>query len=242
MSECRLNACPGMTGFALTWTVRDRKSSPMYVFCRKAFLRPCAVGVFSVLLLVFLCLGWAFPRHAQAHPHVFVECGLAMVFEDAGLAAVRQTWVFDEFYSAMILLDLGIDSSGDLDETAQKRIRAYTFDTLKPYGYFTRIQVDGDRLAISDPRSFSARFDQGRLVFEFEIPVPIPALKETRKMTMAVYDESFYSFMDFPPLEVAMEGADEDFLITWEDRDQTSERYYYGQITPVVLDVSFGRK
>ncbi|MDO9584607.1 MAG: DUF1007 family protein [Desulfomicrobium sp.] len=226
----------------MTWTVRDRKSSPMYVFCRKAFLRTCAVGVFSVLLLVFMCLGWVFPRHAQAHPHVFAECGLALVFEDAGLAAVRQTWVFDEFYSAMVLMDLGLALSGDLDEAARKRVRAYTFDTLKPYDYFTRIRVDGERVAISDPRSFAARVHEGRLVFEFEIAAPVPALEETRLVTMAVYDESFYTFMDFPPLEVVMEGAAEDFDITWEDRDQTTERYFYDQITPVVLDVEFGRK
>lgn len=200
------------------------------------------MGVFSVFLPFFLCLGWAFPRDVQAHPHVFVDCGLTLVFDDSGLAAVRQTWVFDEFYSAMILMDLGLNSSGDLDEAAQKRIRGHTFDTLKPHGYFTRIQIEGDRLAIPEPRSFSARVDEGRLAFEFEISVSIPALEETRLMTMAVYDESFYCFMDFPPLEVVMEGADSDFLITWEDRDQTSEKYYHGQITPVVLDVSFGRK
>jgi ABC-type uncharacterized transport system substrate-binding protein len=238
----RVNACPGKTGFALTWTVCTRKSSPMYVFCRKAFPSPYVLGVFAVLLLVFLCLGWVFPRHAQAHPHVFAECGLALVFDDSGLAAVRQTWVFDEFYSAMVLMDLGLALSDDLDEAARKRVRAYTFDTLKPYDYFTRIRVDGERVAISDPRSFAARVHEGRLVFEFEIAAPVPALEETRLVTMAVYDESFYSFMDFPPLEVVMEGAAEDFDITWEDRDQTTERYYYDQITPVVLDVEFGRK
>ncbi len=167
---------------------------------------------------------------------------MALVFDDSGLAAVRQTWVFDEFYSAMVLMDLGLALSGDLDEAARKRVRAYTFDTLKPYDYFTRIRVDGERVAIPDPRTFAARVDEGRLVFEFEIAAPVPALGEPRMVTIAVYDESFYCFMDFPPLEVAMEGAAEAFDIDWEDRDQTSERYYYDQITPVVLDVEFGRK
>lgn len=238
----RVNACPGKTGFALTWAVCTRKSSPMHVFCRKAFPGPNVLGVFAVLLLVFLCLGWATPRHAEAHPHVFAECGLTLVFDDSGLAAVRQTWVFDEFYSAMVLMDLGLVLSGDLDEAARKSVRAYTFDTLRSYDYFTRIRVDGERVAIPDPRTFAARVDEGRLVFEFEIAAPVPALGETRMVTIAVYDESFYCFMDFPPLEVGMEGADGDFDITWEDRDQTSEKYFFDQITPVVLDVEFGRK
>lgn len=214
----------------------------MHALGRNDLLSRRVAGLVWVLLSVFLCLGWAAPRHARAHPHVFVECGLALVFDDSGLASVRQTWVFDEFYSAMVLMDLGLALSGDLDEAARKRMRAYTFDTLRPYDYFTRIQVDGGNVAISDPRSFAARVDEGRLVFEFEIALPVPVLEETRLVTMAVYDESFYCFMDFPPLEVDMEGAAAEFDITWEDRDQTSQKYYHGQVTPVVLDLGFGRK
>lgn len=197
-----------------------------------------------LLLALLVCLvltGVALPRAATAHPHVFVDCEASLVFNDTGLAVLRQTWHFDEFFSAMILGDLGLSPKNSLDETAQRRVRAHAFDNLKNFGYFTYIYLDGKELPTPDPASFAARVEYGQLVYEFDMPLPAAASGSPRRLTFAVYDESFYTFLDFPPREIGFDGAHAAFTISWDTREQTDKRYYFGQITPVVVDVTFSR-
>lgn len=205
--------------------------------------RPLAVPA-RMILAPLLCLflaGAALPRPAAAHPHVFVDCNASLVFNDTGIAVLRQTWHFDEFFSAMILGDLGLSLQNDLDETAQRRVRAHAFDNLKNFGYFTYIYLDGKEMPTPDPTRFSARVEYGQLVYEFDMPLPAAASGAARRLTFAVYDESFYTFMDFPPRRIEFDGAHDAFAIAWDVRDQTDKRYYFGQITPIVVDVTFSR-
>ncbi len=59
----------------------------------------------------FLILGLlACAAPAQAHPHMFVETGLQVVFDDQGQAiGVRVRWSYDDLTSMQILADLGFD-------------------------------------------------------------------------------------------------------------------------------------
>src|ERR1051326_2776882 len=54
----------------------------------------------SALLALQLSLG-----SASAHPHVFVDYAITLLFDDHGAQAVRVSWTFDEMYSSMLLHD-----------------------------------------------------------------------------------------------------------------------------------------
>lgn len=192
--------------------------------------------------LMALCVLGLFSRPLYAHPHVFVECAATFVFDDRGLAGLRQTWRFDEMYSSMILMDLGIFGADELDRQTQDRVRAYVFDQTKSLNYFTHLFADGRKMPTPDPGSFAVRLDQGQLVFEFETPFLFAFTRDEHLLTLAVYDETFFVFMDFPPLEIEMVDVAEAYHIDWEDRCQTEIRYYFDQVTPVVVDVAVRRK
>ena len=54
------------------------------------------------------------PISAAAHPHVFIDTGLEFIVDDAGqLTHVRVTWVYDEFYSLLVLEDMKLDQDAD---------------------------------------------------------------------------------------------------------------------------------
>ena len=59
---------------------------------------PISLGLIGILLLMF-------PPLFYAHPHVFIENRLTIVFDSKGLAGIEVKWVFDEFFSNMIVTD-----------------------------------------------------------------------------------------------------------------------------------------
>jgi ABC-type uncharacterized transport system substrate-binding protein len=52
--------------------------------------------------MVFVALMLTRPGPVPAHPHVFVEYRVALLFGAEGLGGVRFFWTMDEMFSAMI--------------------------------------------------------------------------------------------------------------------------------------------
>ena len=51
---------------------------------------------------------------ALAHPHVFIDTGLEVIFDDQGRATgIRISWTYDEYYSLVIAEEKGIDPDYD---------------------------------------------------------------------------------------------------------------------------------
>ena len=49
---------------------------------------------------------------AQAHPHIFIDAKVAVVFDDTGaVAGLRHAWTFDTAFSAWMVQ--GLDTNGD---------------------------------------------------------------------------------------------------------------------------------
>ncbi|HMO72532.1 MAG TPA: DUF1007 family protein, partial [Paracoccaceae bacterium] len=43
---------------------------------------------------------------AGAHPHIFIDTGLEVIFDGQGRpAAVRVSWTYDDFYSLLMIVD-----------------------------------------------------------------------------------------------------------------------------------------
>ena len=61
-----------------------------------------------LMLALVLCLPLG---NARAHPHVFVDVGLRFEADGRGnLTGVEVTWRYDDFFSLLILSDMGLDT------------------------------------------------------------------------------------------------------------------------------------
>lgn len=186
------------------------------------------------LWLLFLCAPLA------AHPHVFVLCDAGLAFDGKGLAAIRQTWTFDELFTAMILGDLGLPPDKPLTPAAQSRIRDHAFANLKNFGYFTVIRLDGRRIPTPDAARFAARLKDGQLIYDFELPLRAAVGKKPLRLSFSVYDESYYTFIEFPPRDLALHGA-EGYRVSWDVARWNEAAYAFGQIIPDAVEAEIAR-
>jgi ABC-type uncharacterized transport system substrate-binding protein len=141
--------------------------------------------------LVPVLLACASP--AQAHPHMFVDTGLAVVFDDQGMAAgVRIRWTYDDLTSMQLLADLGMDPEMDGVLTEAELAALSGFDMHWDEGITgDTYALSGDTpLALSRPKDWTVAYDGTRLTsthfraFEAPVPVDLPLLVQAYDATM----------------------------------------------------------
>ena len=65
-----------------------------------------------IVLVLGLGLGLASP--ARAHPHVFVDTALEVIFDAEGLVTgLRISWTYDDLFSLSVIADKGLDPDWD---------------------------------------------------------------------------------------------------------------------------------
>jgi polyphosphate kinase len=134
---------------------------------------------------------------AAGHPHIFIDTGLEIIFDDRGrAAAVRVAWVYDDFYSMLMLGDRGLDPDGDGRLTAEEEAVLSGFDMAWDADYegdLYALDGAGRPVALGRPRDWSARMLDGRIVSThlrlFEPPLERAALP----LVLQVYDPGYYT-------------------------------------------------
>lgn len=145
-------------------------------------------------LAVLAWLFWAtvFPTGAGAHPHIWISAEASFVFKDENVVAIRQTWIFDEFFSAALIKDFDVNRDGRFDEAETEQLRQNAFSALKDFTYFTHVRVDGKDAKITEVSGFSAEIDGGKIVYRFTAHLPEPVDPRTQKASFGLYDHSYY--------------------------------------------------
>lgn len=140
----------------------------------------------SPRLCVVIALAALYPVPAAAHPHAWIDTSEEIVFDAAGrVTAIRQHWLFDEFYTAETVKASG---HGDNAEALVRRL----LGNLKEWGYFTRVRQNGKSLVLAAPTEHSGRVEGHRLVMTFVVPLAEPVAVAGAPLSYAVYDPSFY--------------------------------------------------
>jgi ABC-type uncharacterized transport system substrate-binding protein len=143
--------------------------------------------------LAGLLLGAAAP--AAAHPHVWVTAHEDVIFQpDGRIAAIRNSWIFDDMYSAFAVQ--GLSKEGQLATKAQLAPLAKTnVESLAEFGYFTFAKDAGQKVEFGPPRDYSLEERPDKLVvLTFTVPLKDP-LNPGKAFTFSVYDPTF--FVDF---------------------------------------------
>ena len=138
----------------------------------------------------------------SAHPHVFVDTKLKVVVSDDGtFEGVEVHWTYDDFYSLLLLTDLGLDNDGDgqLTEAELSRLDGFDLQWVQGFegdSYATR---KGAPVKLGKPQGRGVSVEAGRITTVHFRPAKGPA----QGLVLKAYDPTFYTAYDLTgPVEV----------------------------------------
>ena len=193
-------------------------------------------------LFIILILLFPAPSGVFAHPHVFIEQRLKIVFDEKGMAGIHVNWRFDDMFSTMIADDHDTDKDNRLDPAEVARIKEKAFGYIAEYNYFFTVKIDGTPFPVKYVTDFSAELDNGKLVYDFFIPCHVTAIKGIKKLLIASYDPNYYSaiyFADKAPYAFVNNGGVEANADVRIDKDTL---IYFETVNPWTLFLDFRRK
>ncbi len=140
-------------------------------------------------------LGWAIlggATPAAAHPHIFIEHSLTVLFDKSALSGVRVTWIFDELYSTMLRADYTDKPNGPLSKADVKNLEQHAFGNLASVHYFTSIKLNGTPASVDKVKDFTARADKDRMIYEFTVPLSADGKTGQNTLEMLMFDPEYY--------------------------------------------------
>jgi ABC-type uncharacterized transport system substrate-binding protein len=129
---------------------------------------------------------------ALAHPHVWVTGASTLHFEKDMLTRVGMRWQFDAFFSQVLTGDFDANKDGSLDAEETEAMKTQVFTSLRDYGYFTHLRVDGAEMVFDRVENFSTATDKGELVYIFDLVLPQPLDLRRTTAQLSVYDPTIY--------------------------------------------------
>jgi len=141
--------------------------------------------------------GFALPPPAYAHPHVWVTARSEVIFDQAGLVtAIRNTWVFDEMYSAFATEGLGKDGKPPTPEELAPLAKT-NIDSLAEFDDFTYAKEAGAKIVFAEPADYALEVrDDKRVVLHFTLPLKTPASAK-KAFSLQVYDPTYFVAFSF---------------------------------------------
>ena len=145
----------------------------------------------SLLSRVFLACG-LLATAAFAHPHVFVDAKVQVLFDDKGLSGVKNHWVYDEIYSAAMVASADSDGDGKLTAQESEKLKPSILGELAKSNYFNYIQWGSDFLKAGDIRNFRASVVNRRLALDFVVGFSVPVGSDYSMLVVVVADPTNY--------------------------------------------------
>ena len=191
------------------------------------------------LLIIILLFSRSIIVHA--HPHVFVDCSITVVFDQHGLAGFHNHWVMDRMFSGNMLSSFAPGYDPDqltLTPSDVKSIKKGAFDSLEKHNYFQHIRIQNKEITDFVAQDFNAKATTKGLVYEFFIPCYLEADNNISTVKMSVYDDSFYTSIRISSILISESDA---LDITHTIGPIKSFEYYMGQITPKGIAFQFNK-
>ena len=177
-----------------------------------------------------------------AHPHVFIDNTITIVFDQNGLVGIKVKWVFDEMFSSMLIHDYDKNGDGVFGPDEIEKIKNGAFSNLKNFHYFTYIKINGEKFKVEYVKNFSSYLDSKRIVYNFFVPCHVSATSLFKEIKLSVYDNTYYTdIMLSNQNPVNFENASL-FEYTYKILDNTKEAFYFGQVFPQEIFLKFRKK
>ncbi|MFP4328753.1 MAG: DUF1007 family protein [Paracoccaceae bacterium] len=135
----------------------------------------------------------ASPAGLVAHPHIFVDATVTLELDDEHrITGVEVTWVYDDFFTLLILEDMGLDADADgvLSDAELGQLRGFDLEEW-PEGFEGDLYLSQgeERAAIGLPQATGIAVEDGKIVASHRREVdPFPA----DGTLLEAYDPTFY--------------------------------------------------
>ena len=163
------------------------------------------------LLLIACCLLLLLPMSfARAHPHVWADITVDILFDGAGnVTGLRQTWLFDDYYTAFALEGMERGADGAPIQAALDEIMTVNLEHLKEYGYFTEGRDGDETLTVTAIEDRSSRMEGNRLEMTFTTRFDRPVPAQGDRFSYGIFDPTYYVDMLHAEVEdpVRLTGA-----------------------------------
>jgi ABC-type uncharacterized transport system substrate-binding protein len=142
----------------------------------------------------------AVPNCATAHPHVWISVVAELQYSpDGSITGVRQTWTFDEMFSALSTRGLEQKTQGTFAREELAPLEKTYLDGLKDYDYFTFAKLDGGRQkdVFADPVDYVIDYDQKEAAITFSFTLPLRAPAPAKSFEVLIYDPQLFFYLSF---------------------------------------------
>lgn len=129
---------------------------------------------------------------AFAHPHVFVDARVKVLFNETGFSAVKNHWVYDEIYSAAMIASGDKNGDGKISADENNWFKDAILAPLEKSNYYNYVLKGTDFLGVEKIINFKASVEKGRLVLDFDAVFSAPAQKDYTMIVAVVGDPSNY--------------------------------------------------
>ena len=178
----------------------------------------------------------------HAHPHVFIEQCLNLVFDDKGLAGIKVHWKFDDMFSSMIAEDHDLNRNGKFEADEIQEVKEEAFSFISKYNFFTFIKIENVPFQVKFIKDFNAFLKSQILVYEFLIPCHVTATNQAKKVTIASYDPSYYTAIFFTRQEPVTLIAVDGFDVKTNLKEDPNTKIYFDMVHPWTLFMEFRQK
>jgi ABC-type uncharacterized transport system substrate-binding protein len=132
---------------------------------------------------------------AVAHPHVFIDTGLEVIFDAQNrVTALRITWTYDDLTSLQLIADQGMDVDFDGVLTPEETVALNGFDMQWGAGVIgdTYASLAGQPLAISGPSDWTVDYKDSKITSTHLRSFAEPVALGDQVMLLQSYDPTLY--------------------------------------------------
>lgn len=143
---------------------------------------------------------------ARAHPHVWVKMRAKLLYENAAVVAVQQSWVFDELYTTMAIQGLDKDGDGTYSRQELAELATINIEGIQEFDYFTDVRLGEKRLALKERDDYWLEHKDGVLTLHFTVNLEAPVLAEADGFSLSVYDPTYFIAYEFAKTDAVALG------------------------------------
>ena len=144
---------------------------------------------------------------AQAHPHVWIDGHLTLLFNSQGqVTALRHTWKFDELFSAFSLQGITREKNGVIPAAELKNLTDQWMQNLADPAshFFTTVSHGGAAVTLQKPVRAQSNLDTqtNQLTLSFELPFNEPVAIGKLSLEVDVNDPGYFVAFDYKGSQV----------------------------------------
>lgn len=133
-----------------------------------------------------------FSVQAFAHPHVFADVKVKIVYDANGFAGIENRWTYDEIYSAAMIASADKDGDGKLSASELSGLQAEILGPIEKNSYYNYVLAGSVFLKAERVENFKATLQKGKLVLDFTVKFSMPVTNEWTMLVVVVADPTNY--------------------------------------------------